>query len=562
MNRRLLFLYGCLMGAVMFIAVYGVRVINPLYDAWIFATSDPDIKQHYLGWCHFRTTPWHFPLGLIDSLSYPYPQSCLWTDSIPLFAIFFKLFRGILPKIFQYLGMFGFISMALMGGFSALLVKRVTRGRSGENLLPFLGVFPFILSTTILQRMFYHTSLSAHFVIIAALLIMLDRPYEYSDKRLYLRWSLLSLFIIFIHPYLWAMTTIIEFFSLVEEYLVTKSPKRPLICFALTLAAAIAGLFLEGAFYGRVPMSYSLGSYEANLLAFINPMGFSKFLPPIELASGFQYEGFAYFGLGMLALGLTAALIAIVKLIVNRGKIGAYLESHITQMLLIIAALCFMAFAALPNISFGKYTLLHLSFPGPAEALLGIFRSTGRFIWVSVYIIFAGIFYILSKYVGYRALIPLFLICLLLQAADLSDTIRDKHSFFSESHEEHVSDFDDPVFQAVADRYKHFIFSYDNVIRIMDAAYYAYKHDMTLNRFYYARDNHAQVEASLNDYLKKAASGDPEADFIYMFDENNLEDNIHLPLHFYYLHGSIFGVKEPISGLEELRPELAKQPQP
>ncbi|MBO6137459.1 MAG: hypothetical protein J6O71_02510 [Lachnospiraceae bacterium] len=551
MNRRLLFLYGFLMGALMFIAVYGVKVINPLYDAWIFATSDPDIKQHYLGWCHFRTSPWHFPIGLIDSLSYPYPQSCLWTDSIPLFAVIFKLFRGILPPIFQYLGLYGLISMALMGGFSALLVQRVTRGHNGENILPFIGVFPFILSTPILQRMFYHTSLSAHFFIIAALLIMLDKPHEYTTARLYIRWSLLSLLVILIHPYLWAMTTIIEAFSLTGEGLIAKKWKRPLICFALTIFTALAGLFLEGAFYGNVPTSYSMGDYEANLLTFINPMGYSSFLPAMELASGTQYEGFAYFGLGMLILSLIAAIIAVFKLIRSKKLISEYIETHMNQLLLVIAALCFFAYAALPHISLGKYTLLHLSFPKPVEAITGIFRSTGRFIWVVVYIIFAGVFYLLSKYVDSRRLIPLLLICLLLQAADLSDIIRDKHSFFSESHEEHVSDFDDPVFLAVVDRYDRFIFSYDNVIRIMDAAYYAYKHGMTLNRFYYARDNHEQVETALNDYLEKAASGRPEADLIYMFDENNLPDYIHLPLHFYYLHGSIFGVVEPIDGLEE-----------
>ena len=558
MNRRLLFIYGFLMGAFMFIAIFGVKVVNPLYDAWIFATSDPDIKQHYLGWCHFRTTPWHFPLGLIDSLSYPYPQSCLWTDSIPLFALFFKIFRGILPEIFQYLGLFGLLSMALMGGFSALLVQRVTRGHNGENVLPFIGVFPFILSTAILQRMFYHTSLTAHFFIIAALLIMLDKPHEYTTFRLILRWSLLSILVIFVHPYLWAMTTIIEFFSLADEYLITRSIKRPVLCFALTIGTAISGLFLEGAFYGNVPMSYSMGDYEANLLTFINPMGFSRFLPSIELASGSQYEGFAYLGLGMLILGFIAAVLAVLKLISHRKQIPAYIETHMTQLLLVIAALCFFAFSALPHISLGKYTLLHISFPKGIEAVVGIFRSTGRFIWVVVYIVFAGIFHILSKYINSRSLIPLLLVCLLIQTADLSDTIRDKHKFFSETHEEHVSDFDDPVFLAVADRYDRFIFSYDNVIRIMDAAYYAYKHDMTLNRFYYARDNRQQVEAALDDYLQKAASGEPEADFIYMFDENNLADNFHLPLHFYYLHGSIFGVKEPINGLEEFRPELLK----
>ena len=171
---------------------------------------------------------------------------------------------------------------------------------------------------------------------------------------------------------------------------------------------------------------------------------------------------------------------------------------------------------------------------------------------MTVYIIYAAVFYIASKYIDVKKLVPLLLVCLLLQVADLSELIGEKHEFYSTAYEDHISDFDDPIFLAVVDRYKHFVFSYDNMIRIMDAAYYAYKHDMTLNRFYYARDNHEQVDAAFEGYMEKAASGNPEADFIYMFDENNLPSYQNLPLHFYYLHGSRFGVKDPIDGLEEL----------
>ena len=370
MNKRLLFLYGFLIGAVMFIIVFGYKVINPFYDAWIFASSDPDIKQHYLGWCHFRTSTWSFPLGLIDSLSYPYPQSCLWTDSIPLFAIIFKLFRGFLPKIFQYLGFYGFLSMALMGGFSALLIQRVTRGRSGEFILPFLGVFPFVLSTTIIQRMFYHTSLTAHYFIIIALLIMLDSPYKYSQRKLFTLWPILNLLIIMIHPYLCAMVLIIELFSLLDEYLITKKWQRPLCCLVLSLAAVIIGLFLEGAFYGNTSASYDMGNYEANILTFINPMGFSRIMPSMETAYGTQYEGFGYLGLGMLILALIAFIILVYKLIKNRERILPYIEAHTTQLLILIAALCCFAFAVLPHISLGRYTLLSISFPRPIVAVI------------------------------------------------------------------------------------------------------------------------------------------------------------------------------------------------
>ena len=94
-----IFLLGFITGAFLFILTYGVSVLDVTNDGWIFRVSDVDIHQHYIGWCHFRVSPWTFPLGLMDSLSYPYSMSILWTDSIPLLAIVFKVFRDFLPGV-------------------------------------------------------------------------------------------------------------------------------------------------------------------------------------------------------------------------------------------------------------------------------------------------------------------------------------------------------------------------------------------------------------------------------------------------------------------------------
>ena len=99
-EEKILFLWGLFAGFLCFLLMFGVKVLDVTYDAWIFY-GDIDLRQHYLGWCHFRTSDWHFPLGMIDSLSYPHSVSVIWTDAIPLFALFFKIFREILPETFQ-----------------------------------------------------------------------------------------------------------------------------------------------------------------------------------------------------------------------------------------------------------------------------------------------------------------------------------------------------------------------------------------------------------------------------------------------------------------------------
>ena len=78
-----------LLGALCFITVYGIRVLNPCYVDWLLNRGD--LTQHYLGWCFFRESDWTFPIGLTNRLAYPDYSSVIYTDSIPLFAVFFKL---------------------------------------------------------------------------------------------------------------------------------------------------------------------------------------------------------------------------------------------------------------------------------------------------------------------------------------------------------------------------------------------------------------------------------------------------------------------------------------
>ena len=194
----IIFLVGVITGALLFIVTYGFSVLDVTNDGWIFRVSDVDIHQHYIGWCHFRKAPWTFPPGLMDSLSYPVKMSVLWTDSIPLFAIVFKLFRDFLPETFQYFGIYGLISYSLTGGTAALLIYRLCGSRTAAVLMvPFFSGSFFMI-----QRMFYHTSLTAHYLIIIPMLFYLYDCREWSVKKKCVVWGLYFFTAVMIHPYL------------------------------------------------------------------------------------------------------------------------------------------------------------------------------------------------------------------------------------------------------------------------------------------------------------------------------------------------------------------------
>jgi hypothetical protein len=51
-SAKLLFILCALLGAVVFIAVYGTRILDLTNTGWLF-DNDHDLRQHYIGWCAF-----------------------------------------------------------------------------------------------------------------------------------------------------------------------------------------------------------------------------------------------------------------------------------------------------------------------------------------------------------------------------------------------------------------------------------------------------------------------------------------------------------------------------
>ncbi|MCI8620626.1 MAG: hypothetical protein HFJ50_02100 [Clostridia bacterium] len=121
-QNLLLIILVAFIGMLVFVFVYGFDVLNVTNDEWLYNAED--LKQHYYGWVFFRNADWTFPIGLFDTLSYPNYASIIFTDSVPLFAIFFKVISGILPETFQYFGIFGLLCYILQGIFAFILLRK------------------------------------------------------------------------------------------------------------------------------------------------------------------------------------------------------------------------------------------------------------------------------------------------------------------------------------------------------------------------------------------------------------------------------------------------------
>lgn len=534
---RSLFLLGGLIGIVCFLCVYGIRILDFTYDAWLM-NGDIDLRQHYLGWCHFRNSDWHMPIGLIDSLSYPISVSVIWTDSIPLFAVFFKLFRDILPVTFQYFGLFGLVSFALQGGVSTLLVRKLTERR---YLCLLMAPF-FILSFTVLQRMYYHTALSAQWIILLALLIWLYHIGAGSTMKKCGIWAVMGLLCVSIHSYFVPMVGLIMLGSLTDDIFKCRERKRAVVRAILTTVsycvAVLSILLLLGAFYENAsPVGEGIGTFGSNLNTFINPLEHSALFSGLPLYYDFQYEGFGYLGAGMLLLGIGAGILLVFTWIKKRAHISkVFFCRHSSKLILLAITLIFIMLAVLPMVTIGSVKLFGIPYPAFLQNIMNIFRSNGRFIWTPMYIIMLGILAIYMRCIPKTSesqkeqsrrsvvLTVILAVGLLLQLIDVSKMIGEKQNYFMKSEQSYESLWEEIDTEKDLEEYKHFVFMYLENDWIMDTAYYTYFHDMTLNHYYYARSYDARTEGEIARYRDELSNGIIREDTIYIFREQDLEE--------------------------------------
>lgn len=503
---------GCLLGILSFLFVYGTKIINFTYDGWLM-NDGMDLMQHYVGWCHYRNTPWQFPLGLINSLSEPFSMSVVYTDSIPLFAVIFKLFSRILPVRFQYFGLFGLLCFALQGALSAILIRIFTN----KKVVCILGSLLFIFSFPLLQRMFYHTALGAQWIILLALIIWFTLDLN-NTKRSVVIWGVLGFFCVSIHSYFVFMTGIILILSVVEFYVTNKQIKKCVVPVVSFIICSFINLYLLGGFYGESNVSgYGFGLFNANLTAFINPLDHGTVFEGMKLYNDFEYEGFAYLGAGVLIVLLALFICVIAKKIVIPLSI---------RKKLIISGIIFSSFIAIfPNFDFAGIKIIHIPLPGIINSILGICRTNGRFMWIAYYLILLSVIAMVAPYIETGVVPFLVSVAIVIQGYDLSGEIKEKHHYYREEtkYESVWTQFESLNLFENKDK---FVFLYNDGDIMMDTALYAYLHNMSQNIFYYARPIDESVNNEIECIKKDISDGKIDESAIYILRYSDVTDDI------------------------------------
>ena len=360
----------------LFLYQFGVHILDPTNTGFIFRLGS-DLAQNYLGWSFLRSEPWSFPLGKITNYFAPIGTYAAYTVLNPLVWMPFKLLSPLLPVDFQYVGWWLLTCNCLQAYFGYRLMRLIT-SNIFEQLL---GVGFFLLSPPLLFRIFYGIDfLYAHWLILACLVIYFENYSEIYSNKLVLYWSILIFCAFTIMPYFGPMVIGLALAFYIRLFIGSPVYRLkaalsicvfPLIIFACYI---IFGYYKTGAYYNSLT---DYGIYSLNLNAFINPSGWSSFLPALPYRLGQGFVSFNYLGLGiMMLLGY-----GIIHSIIWPPKIA-----HIKYSLpFVFMILIFFIYAISAKVTWGNTVIFKYYLPEPLLKMANMFRTSARFGWPLFY---------------------------------------------------------------------------------------------------------------------------------------------------------------------------------
>ncbi len=495
-----------LIGVLLFLLIYGYKILDFTYVDWLFEEKVSDLFQAQIGFEFFRRSSWKFPLGSYNSYPYPSGTSIVFTDSIPLIAIFFKLFKHILPDNFQYFGLWGLICFFLQGFLSSILLKNFIH----NNKLILLISPVYICSTNILWRLFRHSSLGGQWIILLALIAWIYRK-KLNNLQTVFVWSAITALSVLIHVYFLVMIGIMMCGCLLENILTTKKLKWSIITFCSAVFCTLLSFYIIGGF--EIANSVSdegVGIYSMNLNALFNSFGYSTFFRSFPSNFG-QYEGLQYLGAGMiLLLFLVICNINIkdIKNILKKDNIKKIIPISIVILILTIIALS-------PIVVINTKTILDYSHITFITKILGIVRSTGRFFWSVWYMIVTAIFvFLYQKYKNSRKIYFIFGFCVVIQMLDIVPSIPYSNEALKGQYI-YDNELSSPIWEELSTKAKHVVLMTEGTYGHEKLAWYAAKNNMTMNIGYFSRKD----TDTLNQYMYNS--------YINLCNENIEEDTIY-----------------------------------
>tara|TARA_B100000029_G_scaffold512920_1_gene610904 strand:+ start:361 stop:2493 length:2133 start_codon:yes stop_codon:yes gene_type:complete len=414
---------------------------------WIF--HGKDMTHHYVGWSYFKNDAWRFPLGLNPQYGLENASSIIYTDSIPLLAFLFKIFKSYLPNNFQYFSLWIFLCFFLQGLFSFKLINYYTKNINYS----FITSLFFLIAPVFLFRISFHLALGAHWLLLASFYIQTFQ----SEKIRNLLWNILIPVSLLIHFYLAASCIIIYGIFLVKESLENKNLVKVLKKSLTSILIILFVMYLSGYFVlpAEQTLGVGYGNLKLNLLGIFDPYqlgtvfeSWSLFLPDLPSKIG-EHEGFSYIGLGGILLVIFSLYLIIIDLLLQKKL----LKRIFTQKkVYIFIFLIFFIFSLSNKIDIGNYNLFNVKINEYIFGLFSILRASGRLFWPAYYLILIFCVVFLFRSISPKKSFTIILFLLFIQIIDTSAGF--KQLLFSKKFEPNYLNLSGDIWRKIADEKK------------------------------------------------------------------------------------------------------------
>ena len=364
-----------------------------------------DVTTDLLSWKFFKNDIWRFPFGKNPNYGMDIGSGIVFSGSIPILAIFFKLFSKILPYNFHYFGFWIFICFFLQSYIAFLIIYNYSK----NVLFSIIGSLFFLLSPVLINRFGMHLSLSAHWLILLGFYIQSKKNLSYKN----IHWATLISLSALVHFYFTIILFGMFFLFFLAELKKKIDYKKNFSQIFLILGLLIFTMFVFG--YFEVPftdtLGFGYGHYKLDIAAIIIPnssINWSFFLPEIPNVG---LEGFSYLGLGGILLFISGIIIFFLNrnIFINKATLLPY-------FLIIIV---FSIVALSNDISLFGNRIFNFELPKVLYAALSIVRASGRLFWPVYYLIFLGSIVIIYKKFSEKNAIYIVSLLLICQVIDI-----------------------------------------------------------------------------------------------------------------------------------------------
>lgn len=566
-----------------FVLIYGIFILNPFYTDWIVAKMQPTMIKILSCYASYPEMLRDVPLNHLDFLgflnsnvglvysdinAYPFKASILFVDYIPFLSIFAKILKIYCIKSsefvdFQFMGIVGAVNFILMGLFSFLIIRKITKCGYLNGLL---GSLFFVISPVLLERFPVHFALSSQWLVLAAFLPFLYYR-EFCEKKIYfiLYWAILGFLDAGIQVYFFPTTVFIVVAFMFYDYYLSNDKKfrgryLSALCFGAILFYILAGGLGTNISAETDLQWFSL--YSFNLNSFFNPTNsenffYSTLLPFLNgkfpVRDACNWEGFSYLGAGIL-VPLT---FIIGYLLINlpkktfREKYSEFLTKY--KVAIAVASVFFvvtMLYSCSYEICFNDRLLINIQLPEWIQRILSVFRAPARVIWADFYLVYFFVICFVIK--NFKPVFVSLLLGVLLvaQAVDLSVFFRVYNGLYA-----HKTVYKSPLKNEKWDNLKEgkkYLFIYDlerlETYHYRDVFYWALKNNFKINSLLSSRIPKYEQRV-INIRMKKPTDEDL---FVFLPAQKELVEKSNLS-NCYLLDGFIVCVKSNISELQKYK---------